>query len=63
MFKSYVVAKYTLFFLFIATVDSLDETRDSEDVLVNRGAVEETVVVFIDDIVVGGSSHLTVKFL
>lgn len=37
--------------------------RGFEDVLVNRGAVEETVVVVIDDIVGGGSSHLTVKFL
>lgn len=63
MFKAYVVDKCAPLLLFNATLDSLDATRGSEDVLVNRGLVEDTVVVVMDDIDGGGSSHLTLNSL
>lgn len=61
MFMTYVVEKCALVLLFNATSDLLDETINSEDVLLNRGTVENTVVVVID-VVGGGGPHLTLNF-
>lgn len=61
VFKIYLVVKCAVLLFITAAVDSFKET--TEEVLVNWGAVEETVVVFVDDIVGGWGQHPAISSL
>lgn len=61
VFNIYLVVKCAVLLFITAAVDSFKET--TEEVLVNWGAVEETVVVFVDDIVGGWGPHLAISSL